>query len=98
MDNCLSCAQGFHMECPNDSGCCCNGILDPNYVPSVNRGSSDGQSSIGRPKLNDEDVIDARSTMRKRARAALKEAGRLHQNMRCEWRNRANCGLVKHPI
>lgn len=86
--------------------CCCNGLLDP-WSATSPFGSGRGDSGSdaderdrtrGRRQLADEDVRDPRSTMRKRARAALKAANRLHPNMRCEWRGMANAGLEKHPI
>ncbi len=94
----------------NGSECCCNGLLDPFSFPfAAGYGQRDSESDStnrerlsgdrrGRPQLADKDVKDPRSTMRKRARKALKDAGRLHPNMRCEWRGLANVGLEKHPI
>jgi hypothetical protein len=47
---------------------------------------------VGRPPKDDEDVIDWRSTGRRRANA------KLDKTQPCEWRGLINCGGGKHPI
>lgn len=92
MKGCLSCGRFFCLECVE-----CNGA-DPCACIRIVSDQPKVEGAKGRPQLEDSKVKDPRSTLRKRARKVLKDAGRLHPNQKCEWRGLANCGLDVHPI
>lgn len=52
----------------------------------------------GRPWKEDSEIIDPRSTMRKRAQKILKEERGIEIGSPCEWRGLANAGGGRHPI
>lgn len=112
--SCISCAQLLCEECPNVSNpidgddtltCCCNGSNWEEYYASqigygipLSGNSSNAGAGRGRPQLDDKDVKDPRSTMRKRAQKVLKQVRNVEIGGPCEWRGLVNCGGGNHPI
>ena len=86
VSSCLSCGRGWCEEC-GIHDCCTNEgpfVVVKEVEPK----------KLGRPQLLDEDVIDPRSTGRKRANAVKP----ITPGMICEWAMQKNCGGGKHPI
>lgn len=89
MSGCLSCGRGLCFECHEENDdCCLDGLLFNEQKVKGN----------GRPWKKDEDVVDPRSTMRKRAQKILQEERGIVIGSPCEWRGLADAGGGRHPI
>lgn len=90
MPGCISCARGLCAECHELTEECCLKDIDTSAPVSSAR--------PGRPLKRDEDVVDPRSTMRKRAQKILQEERNVNIGDPCEWRGLADAGGGRHPI
>lgn len=90
MSGCIYCARGNCFRCHLLEDECCIDEKDFKELGEVKRG-------VGRPPKEDHEIIDPRSTNRKRAQAVCREYG-VEIGEPCEWRGLANVGLAKHPV
>lgn len=96
MSVCLSCARNLHDECENYNWaanvCCCNGagVGVSNAEPVTSTGNRDGMAW----SKHDGNIIDAKSTGRKRAAKLYP----LQPNTPCEWQGLRYAGGGMFPI
>jgi hypothetical protein len=84
---CIECARGFCDECDVCSGNPCHIKIHPVAVFKE-------RNPVGRPLKNPEDMLDPKSTGRKRAALLYP----IYKEEPCEWRGKAECGGGKYPI
>lgn len=89
MPGCISCAREMCFECHLPEDPCC--LIDLPVLGHTPKKS-------GRPWKDDSEVVDPRSTMRKRAQKILKEERGIEIGSPCEWRGLADAGGGRHPI
>lgn len=86
---CIYCGRGFHRECVRCSQGKCH--PEPEKSTELKQLTSAG---VGRPLKSPKDMIDPKSTGRKRAAHLYP----IYADKPCEWQLKKNCGGGLHPI
>lgn len=85
MTGCIDCGRGLCVECV-----ICE--IDPCHIAPV--ASSKTLQGVGRPLKNPDEMLDPKSTGRKRAAKLYP----IFEEEPCEWRKQKNCGGGLYPI
>lgn len=93
---CISCAISLHEECENDPCCCTQNTATGESKISLLTEDPTRDAVVIRERRgkNTKDIVDPKSTGRKRAAVLFP----LDRTQPCEWRMQKNCGGGDKPI